>query len=85
MTAIMPDQQGALGRLRALVMQDETLQAALRQADGERFVTLAMRAAAVRSIPLTTGTVQAAMAPDPLGLARFSAAAADGTAWPSRQ
>ena len=81
----MPDQQGALGQLRAMVMQDETLQAALRQADGERFVALAMRAAAARSIPLTTGTVQAAMAPDPLGLARFSAAAADGTAWPSGQ
>ncbi len=69
MTATMPDQQGALRQLRALVMQDETLRAALRQADGERFVALATSAAAAQAIPLTADTVRAAMAPDPLGLA----------------
>jgi len=80
--ASRPDQQDALRRLRALVMQNETLQAALRQAEGERFVALATSGAAAEAIPLAPDTVRAAMAPDTLGLARFSAAPPDGTHWP---
>ena len=85
MTAIASDQQGALRRLRALAMQDEALQGAMRRADDEQFVALCMNAAAAQAIPLATETARAAMAPDPLGLARFGSGAADGTAWPPRQ
>jgi hypothetical protein len=82
MTAL-PEQQAGLGQFRALVMREGPLQETLAGIeDAERFVALALEAATARGIALPADALRAAAPPDPLGLARWRAAPADGTAWP---
>lgn len=84
--AIRTQQDGAIERLRALVMSDTAMADSLAQiAEPGPFAKRAVRIAAERGIALTPQDLQAAMQPDPLGLSRWAAPAMLGRAWPSRQ
>lgn len=81
----MPEQQNALGQFHALVMADEALADSLSQTvDAERFFDLVMQSAGARGLALAAEAVRAQLRPDPLGLARWTASPATGSAWPSR-
>jgi hypothetical protein len=75
----------AVGQFRALVMADEALADCLSRAEtAERFADLVVRSASARGLSLAANDVHAAVRPDPLGLAGWSDAPADGAIWPPR-
>ncbi len=76
-------QQSALDRFRALAMADPALAQSLSRTEhAERFAALAVEAANARGIALGADAVRELMRPDPLGLARWTAAAMAGSKWP---
>jgi hypothetical protein len=85
-----PARHDALAQFRALVMGDEALADLLSQAGSDgAFADLALRLAASHGIDLGADAVRAALAPDPLGLARYIGGPAGPAAlhfkhWPSR-
>jgi hypothetical protein len=85
-----PARHDALAQFRALVMGDEALADLLSQAGSDgAFADLALRLAASHGIDLGADAVRAALAPDPLGLARDIGGPAGPAAlhfkhWPSR-
>lgn len=85
MTDALFGDKAALDRLRACVMADEALAAELLHVrEAERFAECAARCALARGIPLTAAAIASLIRPDPLGLARFTAATPYGSAWPPR-
>lgn len=78
-----PGERVALGQFRSLVMADTALQHTLVQAEtGDRFVALALHIAGRNEILLAADDLWPALQPDPLGLARWTAAPANGVFWP---
>lgn len=85
-----PAQQDALATFRALVIAEEALADRVGQAANDaRFVDLAVGSAADHGLALDAEAVRAAIAPDPLGLARWFGGAAGnepvlGRRWPPK-
>lgn len=75
-----------LQRFAALAVGDAALTQALDAAEEPgRFAELALQNAAARGLALDAAALRAAVEPDPLGLARWSAPPVEGASWPPRQ
>jgi hypothetical protein len=79
----MLDQQPALTQLRMQVMADEKLQRHLSQEeDPARFAEIASRSAEELGLGSVAEAINSALAPDPLGLARWNRDTLAGSDWP---
>ncbi len=82
----MHGEQQALAQLRARVMSDAALQQRLsRIEDRARFIELAADSAAVLGIGPVSNAVADMLRADPLALAGWTTATADGSVWPPAQ